>query len=321
MSRVKIAFVGCGPMAAVYADRLKRHNDVELVGCHDMDADHAASFAASMHIPVFNDVVALYETGRPHAVYITVPPHARGDIELEATRRGIHFFLDVPIASDIKIARTINTAVAKSKVIAMAGYCRRYSELTQMTRNLLGGEVISLVSGRCYFGFQDSSGAADSYPRSGPILDQTAHVIDLLLYLCGPVSEVHALCVRGCLSRTNDFDQEESCVINLRLKSGAVASITATCVLNHPGGISLEIITPAFSLVLSDSSLRVQETHKTTDYFSQADMGAKETAAFIHALQQGKPGGVRATYREALKTLRVCLAARESIRTGLPVLL
>ena len=302
MSRVKIAFVGCGPMAAVYADRLKRHNDVELVGCHDMDADHAASFAASMHIPVFNDVVALYETGRPHAVYITVPPHARGDIELEATRRGIHFFLDVPIASDIKIARTINTAVAKSKVIAMAGYCRRYSELTQMTRNLLGGEVISLVSGRCDFGFQDSSGAADSYPRSGPILDQTAHVIDLLLYLCGPVSEVHALCVRGCLSRTNDFDQEESCVINLRLKSGAVAS-TATCVLNHPEAF-LEIILPLSALFFR--TLRSVFRRRTKPRTTSARRIWERRRLPLHTrVAAGQTGRSSRHVREALKTLRV----------------
>jgi predicted dehydrogenase len=50
-------------------------------------------------------------------------------------------------------------------------------------------------------------------------------------------------------------------------------------------------------------------------------MYANETDAFIRALQQGRRTGIHSTYADALKTLRVTLAANESIDTGMPVTL
>ncbi|HOH29454.1 MAG TPA: Gfo/Idh/MocA family oxidoreductase [Candidatus Hydrogenedentes bacterium] len=321
MSVLKIGFVGCGAPAYTHRDRLVNRDGIELVGCQDTHTEQAESFAAALNLPVFKDVVSLYEKARPDAVYITVPPETHGDIELEAVARGIHFYVETPIAPDLQTARAISAAIAKSKVLAMAGYSRRHNDLTHTARQFLGTEVISLATGRSYCPAPASPPSSHRKPANCHLLEEVSHVIDLLLYLCGPVSEVHALSVRGSLSRSDNFDLEESAVINLRLKTGAVASITATCVLNHATGINLEVITPCFSLVLTDTTLRVQETFKATDYLSQTDRRTNEMDAFIHALQQGKPGGIRTSYREAVKTFRICLAVQESIRTGLPVLL
>lgn len=321
MSRVKIGFIGCGTMAAIHRDRLIYRDDVELVGCHDTVTKHAEAFAGKWNIPVFEDVISLYEKARPHAVFIAVPPFAHGDIELEAAARGIHFFVETPVALDIKTARTISAAVRKSKILAMAGYCYRYYDLTLTARHLLRGDVISLVTGQYYCGMPETSWLRRRKESGGQIVEQTTHVIDLLLHLCGPVSEVHALGARGCMSRTNNFDLDESSVINLRLKTGAVASISSTCILSHPGGMALEITTPRFSLSLTHEHLRIREDHKITDYLNQTDMYQKETELFIHAVEQGKRSGIRTTYSEAIKTLRVTLAANESIQTGLPVIL
>jgi predicted dehydrogenase len=321
MESVKIGFIGCGGIAAVHRDRLVRRNDIELVGCCDILPEQAESFAARWRIPIFKDAVSLYDNARPHAVYISVPPFAHGALETEAAARGIHLFVEMPVALDLQTARAISAAIRKAKVLAMVGYCYRYCDLTQQAHRLLAGEVISLATGRFHCGMPEADWWRRREQSGGQIVEQTTHVIDLLLHLCGPVSEVHAMGAHGCMSKIKNFDVDESSVINLRLKTGAVASISSTCILNHPGSMSLEIATPRLCLALTNETLRVREDHKIVEYLNHTDMYEKESELFIHAVQQGKRGGIRSTYADAIKTLRVTLAANESIQTGLPVVL
>lgn len=320
MGCVKIGFVGCGGMASVHRDRLAARDDVELVGCCDIVPEQAEAFAARGSIPLFKDAVALYGA-KPHAVYVSVPPFAHGAIETDAADRGIHLFIEMPVALDIQTARAIGAAVRKTKILAMAGYCHRYSNLTQAAHHALHGEVVSLATGKCHCGMPETAWWRRREQSGGQIVEQTTHLIDLLLYLCGPVAEVHAMGARGCLSHARNFDGEESSVINLRLKTGAVASVSSTCILDHPGSMSLEISTPKLTLALTGETLRVREDNKIVELLGHDDLFEKECEAFIHAVQQGKRGGIRSTYGDAMKTLRVTLAANESIRTGLPVVL
>ena len=321
MDRLKIGFIGCGGIASMHRDVLCNRDDVELAGCCDIVPENAEAFAAKGKSPVFKDALSLYDSAKPNAVYIAVPPFAHGEIETEAAARGIHLFIEKPVALDMPTARAIGAAIRKTKVLAMVGYCFRYSDLTVMAQRILKGEVISLATGRYHCGMPETAWWRRRDQSGGQIVEQTTHVIDLLLHLCGPVSEVHALGARGCLSKVKNFDVDESSVINLRLKTGAVACVSATCVLNHPGSMSLEIATPQRCITLTPETLRIREDHKIVEYLSHDDMYAKESDAFIAAVLQGKRAGIRSSYSEAMKTLRVTLAANESIQTGLPVVL
>ncbi len=321
MSRLKIGFIGCGGIACVHRDNLIHHGNVDLVGCCDTVHEQAEAFAAASGIPIFKDIVSLYNTACPHAVYVSVPPFAHGEIELEAAARGIYLFIEPPIALDVRMARAISVAVRKANILAMTGYCRRYADLTQTAHHILSGEVISLATGRYHCGLPSLSWSRCREQSGGLIVEQASHVVDLLLYLCGPVSEVHALGSQGCMPRTSHLTMDESNVINLRLKNGAVASISCTCILNHPGSVSLEIVTPSLCLALSDDALRIREDHKITEHLNHMNMYKKETEVFIHAVEQGRHSGIRSAYSEALKTLKVTLAANDSIQTGLPVVL
>ncbi|MGI6139754.1 MAG: Gfo/Idh/MocA family protein [Candidatus Hydrogenedentales bacterium] len=321
MKPVRIGFIGCGAIASTHSNLLAQRNDVEFVGCFDINTEKAESFGARFNVPIFKDALSMYDTGKPQAVYIAVPPVAHGAYELEAATRGIHLFIEMPIALDIKTARTISAAIRKSKILAKVGYCYRYCDLTQQAKRLLSREVNSLITGSWHTHPPEAKWSQRKDQGGGQIMDETSHIIDLLLYLCGPVSEVHAMGTRGCLSKIKDFDVEESSVINLRLKTGAVASISTTCILNHPGSLSMKIDTPQFSLTLSDDRLQIREDYKIIKHFSAKNKYEIENDLFLQALKQNKRTGIRSSYAEGLKTLRVTLAASESIQTGLPVIL
>lgn len=290
-----------------------------MTGCYDTNIESAKEFSDKYSVPVFKNVETLYDKTKSHAVYISVPPCAHGKYEIEAANRGIPFFVEKPIATDLETAKKIASLVRKSKLLTSVGYCFRYSDMVQTAQKILKGKAISLITGLCHCEMPQSAWWRCHDQSGGQIIEQTTHIIDLLLYLCGPVSEVHAMASRGCMSQIENYDIDDSSVLSLRLKTGAVASITSTCVLNSPGRTRIEIVTPERTVHFTGNTLRIKEEHKITEYQSTTDMYALETNTFIKAIQQGKRSGIRSTYADALKTLRVTLAANESINTGMPV--
>ncbi len=322
MTPVKVSFVGCGGIAHVHADYLRGREDVNIVGCCDTNAERAEALSAKCGASVFRDAETLYDTAKPQAVYIGVPPGARGPCEIEAAKRGIHLFIEKPAAASLDTARKIAAAVRKAKVLTSVGYCFRYSDLMHAAQQALKGQAVSLITGNYHCGMPEIPWWRQRAQSGGQIVEQTTHIIDALRYLCGPVSEVYAVAARGCMSRVKHYDVEDSSAVTLRLKTGAVAAVTSSCVLAHcPARIALDIITPQKAVVFTGNALRITEDHKIVEHQSATNMYAAENEAFINSVRLGKRTGIRATYADALKTLRITLAANESIQTGMPITL
>lgn len=138
-------------------------------------------------------------------------------------------------------------------------------------------------------------------------------------YLCGEVAEVYAVGSRGCMTHVKDYDIYDSSVVSLRLKSGATASVTVSCVANHDGDIGLEVVTPEATLRFSEGELLVIEDGKHTKFHPKGDACAEQDKVFIEAVRTGKKNRIRSSYSDAVKTLRLSCAANESITSGLPV--
>ncbi len=321
MNRVKIGVVGCGGIAALHMERLCQREDVKLVGCCDVDTERAKMLAARYDVPTFRNPSALYDGAHPEAVYITVPPDAHGAVEMEAAARGVHLFIEKPIALELQTARRIGAEIRKAGVLCSVGYCFRYCDAIQAAHQLLKGKAVSLVSGAFHGGMPGAPWWRKRARSGGQIVEQTTHLVDLVRYLCGPIAEVHAMAARGCMSQVADYDVDDSTVLTMRLKTGAVACLSSTCIMRYPGETFIEIITPELAVTFDGNVARVREDHRIVEHHNASDMYVNETDAFIRAMRQGRRTGIRSTYADALKTLRVTLAANESIETGMPVTL
>lgn len=316
---VKIGFVGCGGIAMEHLKHLRTMGDVKIAGVCDANAARAKAFAGEAGSEAFADHTALYDKAKPDAVYVAVPPFAHGAIEEEAAARGIHLFVEKPVAIDMATAARVSGAIKRAGILSAGGYCYRYCDTIDTARALLKGRAVSLVHGtwvgdlppKAWWRRRDQSG--------GQVLEQTTHLFDMVRYLCGPVQEVHAMAARGCMNRVEGFDVDDSSVVALRLKTGAVASITSTCVTKHPARTQLEVVTPEFTLTLNGCTVRIEEDHRVTEHRPDCNVYAEENRAFIDAVRTGKKNGIRCTYADAVKTLQITCAANESAETGMPV--
>lgn len=315
---IKIAAVGCGGVMREHYRHLRAHPEVRIVGHFDADRARAEAAAAKFGGEAYDSLEALYDKARPDAAYIAVPPYAHGDAEEFAAARGIHFFVEKPVALDRATARRISAAVRKAKIQTSAGYCYRYYDTIQLARQLLKGRAISMVQGWFTCGMPEAWWWRRSDKSGGQFTEQTTHIFDLIRYLCGEAAEVFALGATGCMTKVPDFDIYDSGIALLRLKNGAAASVSASCLARHDGRVGLEIITPEAVYCFDSGRLTVKEAGKHTEYRPQGNIFAEETAAFIEAVRSGKRGRVRSTYADAVKSLHLTIAAHESIASGLP---
>ncbi|MBN2310189.1 MAG: Gfo/Idh/MocA family oxidoreductase [Candidatus Hydrogenedentes bacterium] len=316
---IKVAFVGCGGIQAVHQKNVSKLDRVKIVGHCDILPDRAEARAAQYGGEAFTEFEAMYDKAKPHAVFIAVPPYAHVGMEEAAAQRGIHLFIEKPIAIDYDMAKRIAAAIQSAKIVCSVAYCFRYYDTVALARKILKGKAVSLITGTWNGGMPGVWWWRQMDKSGGQIVEQTTHMFDLARYLCGDVAEVHSVASTGCMTKVENFDVHDSSVVSLRMKSGAISSFTSSCVANNGAHVGLQIITPEATMRFQGGKLTVIEDGRTTEYSSKVDMYAEESRVFIDAVRSGKKNKIRSSYADALKTFLVTWAANESIRTGMPV--
>jgi len=120
------------------------------------------------------------------------------------------------------------------------------------------------------------------------------------------------------MTQVAEYDVHDSSTVSMRMKNGACATISSSCVCNHGGGVSLKIVTPEAAFDITGGRLSVQEGGKNTEYLPRVNMYEEEDKVFIDAVRTGRRTKIKSTYADAVKTFLVTIAANESIQSGLP---
>ncbi len=135
----KLAMIGCEGIGSVHLEHFLQFKDiVELAGFCDLVPEKAQNFCdIAGSGKAYKDFKAMYDEVKPDMVFICVPPFAHGEIELETIRRGIHFFVEKPLALTAEMARDIAAKVKEAGIIAAAGFQCRYSNLVEPTKQFM----------------------------------------------------------------------------------------------------------------------------------------------------------------------------------------
>lgn len=314
---VRVGFIGAGGIANTHMNMLQAVEDVQIVAVSDTNQERAESTAARYLAKAYADYKDMLKNEQMDALYICVPPFAHEDQELLAIKKGINIFVEKPVGRSLDKARLVRDAIEKKKVISAVGYHWRYLANTQRAMQILQGRKIGMVQGYWMGGMPAVGWWKKMEESGGQMVEQTTHIFDLARYLCGDIVEVYALYARREIEETHEVDIYDVGSASLKFASGAVGTISNTCMLNLPYVVGLHII--AKELVLEiHGDLKVIEPGHTETFASGSNSMLAENRAFIEAVKSGKSECIRSTYEDAVKTLAVTLACNESARTGKP---
>jgi predicted dehydrogenase len=180
-------------------------------------------------------------------VIAALPNNLHLEVTKEVADRRINLLLEKPITCNVPDAEKIQEIVEKSQIKFMVGHHRRFSKQINCTKEAVkNGTLGDIIGVNVIWAAKKPD---DYFTRSwridkeigGPLLINTIHDVDDLRYIIGDIDMVQAYV-------TNEFrgnEVEDSGVINLRFKNGAIATIFLTD--NSPSPWYYEACTQEYS--------------------------------------------------------------------------
>ncbi|MCS6859062.1 MAG: Gfo/Idh/MocA family oxidoreductase [Abditibacteriales bacterium] len=318
---LRVGFIGAGGNAEGHMRRVKEIEDVEIAAICDVVLERAQAMARAVGGVAYDDYREMLDKEALDAIYISIPPFAHGEVDVLAAQKKAALFIEKPVALDMETGLRIWEAVQQAGIITCVGYQTRYLDAAQRGREFLADKTIGMVVCNRWGGI---AGGAEHWWRvmeksGGQLVEQTTHQVDLMRFLVGEIVEVTArYALRVCADLEN-FTIPDAQVLTLQFLSGAIGTLTTSCMMTRGGGKS------SLDILLRD--LRLEWTR---DGWKTYPEQVPELAAppqprpsidevFIHAVRTGDASLIQSDYADALRTLDVTLAANESARTGQPV--
>ena len=322
--KLRIGLIGCGGMMSSHASGFERMDDVIVAAVADPIEERRNAMAKRFDAKgIYIDPQTLYENEKNlDAVIIAVPPDEHKGIEEEAIARKLHFKVEKPMTLDPAQAARIAADAKKAGIVTAVGFQDRYMDIAEQMKETLAQTDIALISATWAGGIPGVPWWRRKNGGGGQLLEQNIHLVDLVRYLFGEFESVYALKTTGIVNDEDcpGYDVEDSSTAVYRMASGATATFFTACYLIS-GGVSIDngIIALGRQRSLSYSlrkNFRIVTREADLCYQHLNDQLYDSDVAFIKAVRECNPAGVRSPYGDALKSLDACFAANKSMETG-----
>ncbi|WP_409343239.1 Gfo/Idh/MocA family protein [Paenibacillus sp. MBLB4367] len=231
--KVRFAVVGCGGIAQSHFTGIERAPEAELAAVCDMNGRRAEEFGAAYGVNAYTDYRQLLADPTIDVVCLCTPSGMHAEQTVQAAEAGKHIVCEKPMAITLPDADRMVEACDVMGVKLATIFPRRMSPASQFVKRLLDEErlgKLSLCSGYVKFyrdqAYYNSAGWRGTWAMDGggAMMNQGIHTIDLLQWLAGPVAALTGY-ARNVL---RDIEVEDTAVVSLQYKSGALGSIEAT---------------------------------------------------------------------------------------------
>lgn len=315
-----VGIVGTGWVTDLHLKALKKIQGVSIRAIAGRNTQRGAELTADTGATVYEHWKPMLDREHLDAVFILLPPHLHGDLELACAGRVKGVLIEKPICADLKTAAAIHAAFERAGTIVSVAYQNRYRQSVQTVRQLLDAEMqkVVLVNGAWVGGIPGPLWWRTMSESGGQFVEQCTHVVDLARYIVGEITQVAAFSTRGFITDVQQFTVDDAMVVNAHFASGAVGNFTTACHALGFGDISLRLSTRTTQCTLSTWSwdAKVQKKDAAPEvHKSEEDVFLTQAEAFLRAVREDKPSLIRSSYADAMKTLAVTLAANESART------
>lgn len=236
--KLRFALVGCGRIAANHFEAIKSHAQrCELVDVCDVDGTALSAAVKLTGAKGHTSLTAMLAATTADCVILTTPSGLHPAQAVEVSRSGRDVMTEKPMATRWSDGQAMVRACDEAGVrLFVVKQNRRNRTLQLLKRAVDGGRFgrIYMVNVNVFWSrpqsYYDSAAWRGTWEfDGGAFMNQASHYVDMVDWLVGPVDNVHAY--TATLAR--DIEAEDTGVMSLRLRNGALASINVT-MLTYP---------------------------------------------------------------------------------------
>lgn len=335
--KIRIAVVGCGRISGNHFGAIAAYpDDFELVAVCDVDPQVAEAAAQRHGVPAYVVLEDMLRAVRPDIVSLCTPSGIHPEQAVIAANHDVHVVTEKPMATrwsdGIRMVRACDAAgvhlfVVKQnrrnatlQLLKRAVSEKRFGRIHMVHLNVFWNRDQSYYDQADWRGTWEFDG--------GAFMNQASHYVDLLDWLIGPVERIQAM-----MSTTRDIEAEDTGVLNVRWRNGALGSMSVT-MLTYPKNLEGSITIIGEKGTVRIGGVAVNEVEHWTfaderDYDAEVRAASYETTSvygFGHPLYYRNVVDVmRGTDkphtdgREGLKSLELLVGAYRAARDGVTI--
>lgn len=231
--KIRIAIVGCGRISKNHFNSLEVHaDDFELTAVCETDPVLLAEHSARYKVPGYVSLDAMLESEATlDAIALCTPSGIHPEQTVTAARHGVHVITEKPMATrwsdGVRMVKACDDAGVRLFVVKqnrrnttlqLLKRCveeKRFGKIHMVNINVFWTRPQSYYDQAKWRGTWEFDG--------GAFMNQASHYVDLLDWLIGPVEKVQSM-----MSTTRDIEVEDTGVLNIKWRSGAVGSMSVT---------------------------------------------------------------------------------------------
>ena len=339
---MRIGVIGSGNISTTHVRAVAGLREAAVVAVYGRTLEHARELAATVGAVPSNTLDMFFASAEMDMVAIGTPSGLHAEHAAAAASRGLHVLVEKPLEITTERADRLIAATAEAGVTLGVIFQDRLKPAVRELKALVDSAALGtsiVASARVpwyrppeYYRDSDWRGTRE-LDGGGALINQAIHTVDLLLWLCGPVSRVFG----RTATRFHRIDVEDTAVASLEFAGGAIGTIEATTAAWPGRPRRIDITGSNGTAILEGDDLIAVDLRGNSD--RRADLAAAapraENAAspvvsdagphravfedFIRAVSGGERPACDG--REARRSVALVEAIYRSARTGQPVTL
>jgi myo-inositol 2-dehydrogenase / D-chiro-inositol 1-dehydrogenase len=317
MSKIHIGILGAGYIGGVHASILARDDRVAISAIHDLVPANAIRLASTCNAAVESAATVIQNCD---AVYITTPNTKHTELAIRAAQEGKHVFCEKPMATNLVDAEAVLSAARQSEAIFQVGHNRRFAPVYTTLKQLLQtthpphsahvkmnrGELLN----PSWVGKREITG--------GFLYETTIHMFDMMRFLFGEISTLHAI------GSTHEYPEVDDFSVLLQFANGMHATFASSAHASwHFPFERVEVFGPHStiatqemeSIVFSDGLDGKHVEQSMHQLAKEEKWGySQEDKSFIDSIVDGKAAAV--TAEDGLKSVELVEACYRSVSSG-----
>ena len=340
--RLKLGIVGCGRISKNHVSSIFQYpDDLELAAVCDIDDEALSTAIAEYKVKGYAELQDMLCSEQLDLVVLCTPSGLHPRQAVTAARFGVHVISEKPMATRYEDGVKMVEACEEAGVRLFVVKQNRRNATLQLLKRAIDEKrfgAIKMVHLNVFWTrpqdyYDHGKGWRGTWAfDGGAFMNQASHYADLVQWLIGPVERVQAM-----MSTTRDIEAEDTGVVNIKWRNGALGSMAVT-MLTYPKNLegSITILGETGSVKVGGvavNEIQIWDFADELDYDNHVKSANYETTSvygFGHPLYYKNVIDVMRGYaepetdgREGLKSLEFLtaayLSARDGISVGLPL--